>query len=181
MSEGRSRTSVSGLLSGLLLGAVLLGVGCQDRVHRVVIEIASAGFIPTQQLDEIEVTISASRTATGDQLCEPYTRRFNLDPTEPEPITLPLRIAVEPGDVYDKVLYVRVVGRFDGTIRLKAERMVSLAGGDVTLQVLLTSDCIGVGTGAGQHCQAGLPLESPLSEIFDDRRFVEGGEQCLVE
>jgi hypothetical protein len=181
MSGNEFRRAVSVRHLGLLLGVVLLGGGCQERVDRVVVEIGAAGFIPTQQLDEIEVTISASRTVEGDQLCEPYAETFNLDPTGLDPVTLPLRIAVEPGDVYDKVLYVRVVGRFDGTIRLKAERMVSLAGGDVTLQVLLTADCIGVGTGAGRHCQAGLPLESPLSEIFDDRRFVEGGEQCLVD
>jgi hypothetical protein len=109
---------------------------------------------------------------------------FVVDPadaTDFPAVDFPLRIAVKPGQIYDKILYVRVIGRQDGTVRLKTERMVSLQGGDVTLQVLLTADCISVGTGAGQHCVGGLAQESPYGTIFDQNLNVETTEPCLVE
>jgi hypothetical protein len=163
--------------------AALAG-GCEDVGDRVVVEIIM-GFSPRLELDQVEVTIAASATVQGDQLCAPYSKIFTVDPSDAsdlELVTFPLRIAVKPGETYDKILYVRVRGWQSGSLRLKSERMVSLQGGDVWLQVLLPADCLGVGTGAGQHCVGGLAMESPFGPIFDDNLHVEpGAPSCVVE
>jgi hypothetical protein len=125
------------------------------------------------------VTISASRTEQGDALCEPFTQTFPLTPGAAGWISLPYVIAVEPGDTYDKVLFIRVVGLASGTVRYKTERMVSLSGGEVIVDIRLTEDCLGVGTGRGMHCFGGFPLESPYWQIFDENLHVESGQSCL--
>jgi len=173
-----------GLVLFLGLAAFCTG-GCEGVGNRVVVEVNMAGFSPQEELDEVEVTIAASATAEGDRLCEPYTRMFAVDPVDASHlpfVIFPLRIAVKPGAIYDKILYVRVRGWQDGIVRLKTERMVSLRGGDVQLQVLLPRDCIGVGTGAGRHCVGGLAMESPYGPIFDDNLNVApGAPSCVVE
>jgi len=163
---------------------VAWGGGCGGAEDRAVVEI-TMGFSPRAELDQVEVTIAASATDQGDQLCAPYSRVFAVDPadaTDTEPVSFPLRIAVKPGPIYNKILYVRVRGWQDGTLRLKSERMVSLQGGDVRLEVLLPADCLGIGTGTGQHCVGGFAMESPYGPIFDDNLHVEpGAPSCVVE
>lgn len=159
------------------------GGGCEDVGDRVVVEI-TMGFSARAELDQVEVTIAASATDQGDQLCAPYSKMFAVDPadaTNTEPVSFPLRIAVKPGAVYNKILYVRIRGWQSETLRLKSERMVSLQGGDVRLEVLLPADCLGIGTGAGQHCVGGFAMESPYGPIFDDNLHVEpGAPSCVV-
>ncbi len=168
-----------------LLATLLPWVGgCGQPDNRVVVEVAVAGFSPREELDRLEVTVAASATEAGDALCTPYSRTFAVDPddaTDLSPVTFPLRIAIKPGDMYDKILYVRVRGWQSGSLRLKSERMVSLQGGDVELQILLPRDCLGVGTGAGQHCLGGLAMESPYWPIFDEGLNVEPGAPSCVE
>jgi hypothetical protein len=176
----------AGLPAPLLLAVVVAGLSagsCADPGDRVVLEITLAGFVPSAEVDRLEITVAASRTVTGDALCAPWTHEYavSTDATDVPPVGFPLRIAVEPGPTYDKILFVRVIGRKSTTVRLKTERMVSLQGGDVGLQVLLTADCIGVGTGAGQHCVGGLAQESPYGAIFDQGLHVETTEPCVVE
>ncbi len=168
----------------LTLALAMVGGGCEDVGDRVVVEIAM-GFSPTAELDQVEVTIAASATEQGDQLCAPYSRIFmvdSADATDSEPTTFPLRIEVRPGELYNKILYVRVRGWQYSTLRLKTERMVSLQGGDLLLEILLPADCLGIGTGTGQHCVGGLTMESPYGPIFDDNLNVEpGAPSCVVE
>jgi hypothetical protein len=168
----------------LALALVALGGGCEDVGDRVVVKL-SMGFSPSAELDEVEVIIAASATDQGDQLCAPYSKIFvvdSADATDTETTSFPLRIEVRPGQTYDRILYVRVRGWQDGTLRIKTERMVSLQGGDVLLEILLPADCLGIGTGAGQHCVGGLTMESPYGPIFDDNLYVEpGAPSCVVE
>ena len=171
------------MLLGLVLLMALCG-GCEDVGNRVVVEI-NAGFAPETQLHEVEVTIAASATVEGDQICAPYSRFFTVgtaDGTDVELTTFPLTIAVKPGPIYNKVLYVRVRGWQWGNLKLQSERMVSLLGGDVQLEMLLRADCLGIGTGAGQHCVGGLAMRSPYGPIFDDNLHVAPeAPSCVVE
>ena len=163
---------------------VLLGGGCETHENRVVLEIIMAGYSPEIELDRVEVTIAASSTEQGDALCAPGTVAFALDSGDASGLPVaefPLHIAVKPGPIYDKILYVRVLGWRSGTVRLKTERMVSLQGGDVQLQLVLPVDCLGVGTGAGQHCVGGLAMESPFGQIFDDDLNVAPSAPSCVE
>lgn len=169
---------------GLIAVLVLLSGGCETEGNRVVLEIVMAGYSPAIELDRVEVTIAASSTEQGDALCAPATVAFALDSSDASGLPVaefPLHIAVKPGALYDKILYVRVLGWRSGTVRLKTERMVSLQGGDVDLQLVLPADCLGVGTGAGQHCVGGLAMESPYGPIFDDNLNVVPGAQSCVE
>lgn len=169
----------------ILAVLVGLGGGCKTAENRVVLEINMAGFSPEIELDRVEVTIAASSTEQGDALCVPATVLFAVDSADATDLPVadfPLRIAVKPGQEFNKILYVRVLGWQSGTVRLKTERMVSLQGGDVQLQLLLPVDCLGVGTGVGQHCVGGLAMESPYGRIFDDNLNVaSGAPSCLEE
>lgn len=156
----------------------LTACGVEDHV---VVELEAVGMDPTAELDTLELTITASRTTAGDELCQPYTTRFALDSSGGDAITLPYALRLEPGSLYDKLVYVRVVGLRDGTVRYKTERMASLSGGDVRMQVQLTADCLGVGTGERRHCVGGAAEESPYWRIFDEGEFVQAGEACRVE
>lgn len=148
-----------------------LGGGCGSSDNRVVMEITTAGFSLEGELDQLEVTIVASSDEQGDVRCAPFSQLYTVssaDATDFPVPDFPLRIAVKPGRIFDKILFVRVRGLNSGTVRLKTERMVSLQGGDVQLQLVLPVDCLGVGTGAGQHCVGGLAMDSPYGGVFDD-------------
>lgn len=168
------------LLCCILLGATSGGAGGCDDHSQVLIRI-EASFLTARQLDTLEVTVTASRTDTGDALCDPTTREFSLDPMKENHVTLPLIIAVLPGQQYDRILYVRVVGRSAGSIQIKTERIVSLQGGEVTLRIPLTSDCLSKGIGRTEHCVEGIVQESPLYPIMDDKLYVEEGTSCLPD
>ena len=171
---GLSTCAIFGVVSAAIC------IGCSSQAQRVVVEI-SAGFSAVDELDRLTVTVVASRTVQGDELCEPYTQNFSIDGTEFEQVSLPLRIAVEPGENYNKILYVRVVGRSEGTVRIKMEKMISFYAGELDMSFLMTQDCLGVGTGRGQICQSGLPVRSPYAPIFDDDLNVIKNDQCLVQ
>ncbi len=169
----------------VFVGLVLVAAsGCEDPGNRVVVEV-NIGFAPAEELDRVEVTIAASATVEGDSICAPYSQMFAVDPDDATDIplaTFPLRIAVKPGSTYNKILYVRVRGWQSGSVRLKTERMVSLnPGGDVRLEMLLPYDCIGIGTGAGQHCVGGFAMRSPYGAIFDDNLHVASDAESCVE
>lgn len=167
------------LLAAATTAALLLG--CIDNPDHVVIEITAPGLDIAHELDQLEVTITASRTSAGDALCEPFTLTYSLDTADTADatnITLPYRLEVQPGSVYDKLIYIRVVGKHYGTTRFKTERAASLSGGDSVLNVNITADCLGVGTGHGQHCQGGVATASPYAAIFDEGQYVEADEAC---
>lgn len=159
--------------------AVLGGAGCEDEP--LVLLRIDASNATASQLDTLEVTVTASRTDTGDALCAPSTKTFVLDPVDSDRVELPLTIAVKPGREYDRIVYVRVVGRYLGSVRIKTERIASLQGGVVTLHIPLTADCLFQGIGRTQHCVNGVVQESPLSPILDDGLYVEEGTPCLAD
>jgi hypothetical protein len=154
--------------------------GCPGEVDHVVLEIAAGDWDPVAELATLEITVTASRTTAGDELCEPYTVSFSLDGSGSDPISLPFTLEFEPGNIYNKIVFVRVVGRQDGTVRYKTERMASLTGGDVRVQVEIDEACLDVGTGERHHCADGQSVESPFWRIFDESEFVQAGEACRV-
>ncbi|MFH2007583.1 MAG: hypothetical protein ABI333_13440 [bacterium] len=161
--------------------SVLLGVAttaCVEEIDHVVVALTADGLDIAHELDTLEITVTASSNAAGTELCEPHTIYYSLDPGDATHITLPFQLEITPGSIYDKLLYLRVVGKHYGTARFKTERAASLAGGDSVLNVSITADCLGVGTGYGQHCQGGVATDSPFAAIFDEGQYVEAGEAC---
>lgn len=166
----------------LWIGALfVLGLaGCSEDVDHVVVSIEAGDMDPAAELDTLEITVTASRSEAGDELCEPYTISLALNGGGDDVISLPFTLELEPGSIYDKLVYVRVVGLQAGTVRYKTERMASLAGGDVRVQVEFINACLGVGTGERQHCVDGQSVESPFWRIFDESEFVQAGQACRV-
>lgn len=153
-----------------------LAAGCEED-HSVILSL-HADFNPVLELTTLEVSVAASRTATGDRVCTPFTYTFNLDPGEHAYVELPMTIRIQPGATYNRILYVRVRGFLEGMLRLKMERMISLRGGEVTLDLELLEDCLGVATGRTQHCVNGSVVESPYWQIFEEGFGVES-EPCV--
>jgi hypothetical protein len=173
----RRHRRLPAVLLATTVSAALLA-GCVDNPDHVVIQDAAPYLDVSAELDTLEVTLTASRTSAGDALCEPFALTYSLAAADATRVTLPFELEVKPGTVYDKLVYVRVVGRHYGTTRFKTERAASLAGGDSVVHVSITADCLGVGTGAGQHCQGGLATASPYAAIFDEGQYVEANEAC---
>ena len=174
--------TVAAWVVAILVASVGMGVGaCVETEDRVVVEITASGVNVAEELDTLELTVTASRTAAGDSLCVPYTVTYSLATADSSRIELPYSVEVVPGATFDKLVYVRVVGRHYGTVRYKSERMASLSGGDSRLHVVISADCLGVGTGYGQHCQGGLATESPYARIFDEDQYVVPGEKCRTD
>ena len=174
----RRRPRTHHLATLLAVAAMALVPGCVDNPDHVVIEISASSLDVTHELDKLEITITASRTGAGDALCEPFKLSYSLSTADATQVTLPFQLEVKPGGIYDKLIYIRVVGKHYGTTRYKTERAASLAGGDSVVNVSITADCLGVGTGLGQHCQGGVATASPYAAIFDDGQYVEAGEAC---
>ena len=168
-------TSTAALL--FILGAGF-ATGCVQNVNHVVVELSADGVDIANELDTIEVTITASRNSAGTELCIPHTITYTLDPADASRIDLPFELEISPGETFDKLVFLRVVGLHYGTVRYKSDRAASLGGGDSVVHVAITADCLGVGTGLGQHCQGGLATSSPYADIFDEHMFVNG-EACV--
>lgn len=151
---------------------------CGEPESRVVLEI-SADFEPTQELDQLEITVAAGTAEASEIICNPHLEVFSLESGSATGVSLPLSIEIKPGAIFNKVLYVRVVGRFWGTVRIKTERMVSLTGGDVIQTFSLERDCLGQGTGRGMHCVNGQAMASPYWRIFDEGYHVFPEQACF--
>lgn len=171
------------LWAGSLL-LVTLFVGCEQRVDRVVVEVESSDIDPAVHMDRIVVSITASATASGTELCDPLVVSLPLvkdatTPEEPQPIALPISIAVEPGAHFNKLAIVRVEGRLsDDTVVYRHERLASLVGGDVRLKVSIRQDCINRGTQRGEFCHNGEVYTSAHWRIFDEGDHVREGVPC---
>jgi hypothetical protein len=160
----------------LLLLAIVSAAGCAFDGDRVVVELSATDFYPAVELDSLWITVTASRQ--GDARCVPFTEVVSLVPGYPGSVTLPATIEIRAGSVYDQILFVRVEGKQGGELRLRDERMASLGGGDVRLDVALSGACLDVGLGPGERCQGGAVDESPFWRIFDEREGVDSGEAC---
>jgi len=163
---------------------VVLMAGCEQPVNRVVVVVESPGFDPAAHMDRLVVSITASATASGTELCDPLVVSLPLveDATtaeEPRPIALPISIAVEPGAHFDKLAILRVEGRLlDETVVYRHERLASLVGGDVRLKVSIQQDCINRGTQRGEFCHNGEVYTSAHWRIFDEGDHVREGVLC---
>ena len=170
--------------SGLLLALALGLVGCTSAPDRVVVSLEAVDLDPATAMDRIVLTITASTTASGTALCEPFEVSLPLVPeatsaTEMAPITLPFTVAIEPGTQFNQLLLVRIEGRLlDDTVVYRDERMATLAGGEHQLHIRLTADCLHQGTGPREYCQNGVVLESTQWPIFDEGAFVQAGMSC---
>jgi hypothetical protein len=165
--------------AGVVLLAAASASGCQRGDDRVTISIKAEGVEPAAELDELRITLTASRTASGDELCEPFTIRLPIGPDDPNAITVPFRVAVHPGALFGKLLFVRLEGLFAQEVRWRDEQATSLAGGALTLEFRLAPDCLDVGTAPGEICHDGIVESSRYAAIFNDHQLVLDGERCV--
>ena len=162
----------------LLTTLISAAPGCGSGDH-VVVELSASGLNPVLELDTVWLTITASRL--GDGMCEPFTEVISLGPGFPGSVTVPATVEIKAGSVYDQFLFVRIEGKKGGVLRLRDERMASLGGGDVHLEVVLSGSCLDLGLESGELCQDGLVSESPYWRTFDEGEGVETGTSCRPE
>lgn len=168
-----------------VLCAVLLGA-CGEPPERVVVRIAAPALTIPGDLDLVVVSYSASEDGTPLRACEPAHVVLPLseettDATEPIPAILPIRLAFEPGSRFDQRLFLRVEGYRQGVLRLRTERMASLRGGDVRMDIELTPSCLDRGIESRQHCLYGLVDRAPYAGIFDTGDDVVRGVSCAPD
>jgi hypothetical protein len=160
----------------LVTSLIAAAPGCTGEGDRVVLKISALGFDAGRELDSVWVTVTASRP--GDTRCEPFSEVVSLVPGYPGSVTPPVTVEVRAGALYDQILFVRIEGKRAGTVRVRDERMASLGGGDVRVDVSLAAACLDVGLEQGELCQDGVVAESPYWRIFDEGEGVQPGERC---
>jgi hypothetical protein len=159
----------------LALLALMIGlVGCSEegpRTLRLVID--SDMFVP-DQLDELRITVTASRTPEGN-VCEPVTRQFRLGGQG----DLPLRVSIEIGSEYSSWVAVRVVGRLATAEVFRRESRVPWpSSGTRDLPFSLDSNCYEPSCPEFEQCVDGACVGIPYPGIFDDLSYRDRGVPC---
>ena len=164
---------------GPVLGAFLWPAvstpGCSEAPRSLRLVIDTDLEVP-EQIDQVRVTVTASRTDEGN-VCEPVTRVFELvDPSE-----LPLRVTFEAGTEYSAWVAFRVVGR----LRLHGEevfrreaRLAWPSSGRREVALSIDSRCYRVHCPATEHCVNGVCVGVPHPGIFDDLQYRDRGVSC---
>ncbi len=178
VSEKWTRIVVVALLA---MGGAAALTGCEEPPNHVQVEITSESLDMGVDLDSLVLTITASHSATGYELCEPYSVSYSLVSGEASSIDLPYTLEIAPGAYYDQVVLMRVVGKLGSQVRFRTERAASLGAGPVVIPVALSTGCLDVGLEPGEHCLDGVGMESPFGRIFDEGLNVQPGADCRVE
>lgn len=157
----------------LLLALALAACEDESSVIRLIIGTDDEIDVP-DDLDEVMLTLTASRTAEGN-VCEPVTRVFAIDGAE----LIPLSIVVEQGDEYTAWFAFRVAARLEGVELARVEGSQEWAGpGTTEVAVELEGDCLEVACGEGETCDDGECEASPSGVFLDDPAFRDEGVSC---
>ena len=158
-----------------LLFAVFSGCTSEPpRTLRFVIDTDLA--IPTQ-VDLIKVTVSASRTESGN-LCRPWPREVRLQRRS----DLPASIAVEIGAQYASWAIIRVQAFYEGVEVAPLRQDIVRAwpsSGSLDVAIFLAAACTTSGCGPGDQCVDGTCATLPPPPgILDDCTRIDQGVPC---
>jgi hypothetical protein len=132
--------------------------------------------VPTD-LDELWVTIAASRTLEGN-ICEPVARVFTLE----RQTDLPLPLSIEMGEVYTEYVIFRVVGKLDRAEVFRREtRAVWPSSGTADAEVLFDAACLDPERepcGENLQCVDNHCVGIPDPGIFEDLGRRDRGVSC---
>lgn len=161
--------------SGILVMFVLWLVGCSGggggNVARLIIETDMRSPLP---FDEIEVSITASRTPEGN-LCEPAIEKFTIE----DEGDLPLIVDYVFGSDYRSWAAFKVVCYSTGIVVLRKEVTSAFFSGERNEVTLLIEEaCFDVTCGAGQQCLDGFCVDLPDPGPFSDPLLIDFGTSC---
>lgn len=158
------------------LAAVLTGLlGCGDDVAGVLFVTIDSELAIPDELDSLEVTLTASRDASG-RLCGQVARRFELE----NEVDLPLVIGVETGETFASWIALRVVGRRGVDDIVMVERVATLPDdGRWQISLLLKEVCAEVQCLVDEHCVDGLCEVVPMPGVFDDPVHLDPDVSCI--
>jgi hypothetical protein len=117
--------------------------------------------IPSE-LDEVDVSLTGSRTESGN-FCLPVNRLFVIENSN----DLPLGISVRIGDVYNRWIASRIIGRRQGIEVFRHYTIHPLFDvQSVDYRIAIERECYGILCMVGHHCQGGDCLVAPSETAF---------------
>lgn len=158
---------------GLLAAAVLLGCsgGGGGNVARLIIETDAAAPLP---FDEIEVSITASRTPEGN-LCEPAIEKFTIE----DEGDLPLIVDYVFGSEYRSWVAFKVVCYSLGIVVLRREATSAFFSGERNEVTLLIEDaCFNRTCTPQEQCMNGTCVDLPDPGPFNEPLLIDFGTTC---
>jgi hypothetical protein len=155
--------------------ALLPLIGCSDggggNVARLIIE--TDGQAPLS-FDEIEVSITASRTPEGN-LCEPAIEKFTIE----DEGDLPLIVDYVFGSEYRSWAAFKVVCYMAGSVVLRKEVTSAFFSGERNeITLVIEEACFNASCGAGQQCLDGFCVDLPDPGPFSDPLLIDFGTTC---
>jgi hypothetical protein len=127
-----------GLRQAWVVLAALVFAGCSQEGPPTLRLLINAELSVPTDLDELWITIAASRTLEGN-ICEPVTRVFTLD----RQTDLPLPVSIEMGEVYTEFAIYRIVGKVGGVEVFRRETWAMWpSSGTVDAEVLFDAACL---------------------------------------
>jgi len=172
--QGRASRLGAWALSGALVAIVVGGCGTEaPRTLRLIIDTDLS--VPTE-IDELRVTVAASRTPEG-RICEPVTRSFPLR----QETDLPLPVSIEIGAEYSSWVIFRVGAFLDGAEieKLRRETMLSWpTSGIRDVSVNLEAACLRRTCGANEQCVNATCAGIQFPGILDDPSRRDRGVSC---
>jgi len=167
----------------LVAALALLASGCGDEEgsRRVRLVLVVGADVPDRDgIDEIEVTLTASRTDGTEALalCEPATCRF---PTAGG--LQPVVVDFHRGSTYTALALFRVSWLSAGTPRATREMAIPWPdSGTREVRLELRAACEDFGCGAGLQClldgDDAVCAAVPFPHAFDERTWVDEGVPC---
>ncbi|MBI5489489.1 MAG: hypothetical protein HY905_19305 [Deltaproteobacteria bacterium] len=163
------------------LAALASGCGDDDGTRRVRLVLAVGADVPDRDgIDEIEVTLTASRTDGTEALalCEPTTCRF---PTAGG--LQPVVVDFHRGSTYAALALFRVSWLSAGTPRASRELAIPWPdSGTREVRLELRAACEDLGCGPGLQCllvdDNAVCAAVPFPRAFDERTWVDDGVPC---
>jgi hypothetical protein len=152
----------------------LLAAGCAaDPPRTLRFVITTDAEIPAE-LDEIRISITASRSDSGN-VCEPWTRVIDVD----RPDALPAAVAVEIGADYTSWAAWRIVGLRGGAeVFHRESRAPWPAEGRRDVEVVVERACFDFSCPAGEQCLGARCVGVPSPRAFDDMTIRDRGVPC---
>jgi len=164
-----------GIRRVLGLIALLLLLGCSGggggNAARLIIETDTTSPLP---FDEIEVSITASRTPEGN-LCEPAIEKFTIEGEG----DLPLVVDYVFGSEYRSWVAFKVVCYSAGSVVLRKEVASAFFSGvrnEITL--LIEDACFSMSCGLDQQCLDGICVDLPDPGPFNEPLLLDFGTTC---
>jgi hypothetical protein len=163
VNTGMSKLVVIAVSVGLTAAVLAACNGGDEAVDGVVIQVRAAqGVDLTTEIDQLVLAMAAF---DGEQYCGPDTYSIAIEDAKALKDGV-LEMAVYTGRRFNRQVFVRIEGYRDGVLRYRTEQAASLAGGEVSISVIVSEACLEAVIGERQHCSGESVVASPFWNVF---------------